>query len=164
MLRNVLLPGIFVYDADVMDRAADGIDQGCAAADTVFLPGQGFHFLQVHPVMDHGTRSGKQHSGYNCLSFHALLALNHTVETADRIRFQSGHGSALVEDENHFRQILPHCISPPSLIVRALLTPCMDILLRKRRSQVASQATIFYPFMPEPRSGMSYSNSTSLIS
>ena len=51
---------------------------------------------------------GKQHRGDQGLALRLLLTLDHAVEAADGVGLQSGHGTTLVQDEDHLRQILFH--------------------------------------------------------
>ena len=104
----VLLPGVLVDIADVMDGAAHGIQQGGAAPDPVVLPGHGADLLQGHPVVDHIPFGIKQDGGDIGLAGHGLLLFDHGVEAADGVRFQTRHGAAAVEDEYDLGQILFH--------------------------------------------------------
>ena len=117
MLRHVLFPGVLVDVADVVDGSAHGVDQGGAAAHKVLAFRHWLHFLNVHPVMEDGAFVGEQHGGNQCLSFFRALLFDHAVETADGILLQPLHGSALVQDEHHFCQILFHLLFLPVLLV-----------------------------------------------
>ena len=52
LLRDILIPGVFVYIPDVVDRTADCVQEGGAAADVVLTICHGFYFLESHPVVD----------------------------------------------------------------------------------------------------------------
>ena len=94
--------------SNVMNRAADGVDQRRASAHEVLAICQGFDLPQVNAVMDNRVLVSEQHRGDQSLALRLLLALDHAVEAADRVCFQTGHGAAFVQDEDHFSQILFH--------------------------------------------------------
>ena len=108
VLRTIFLPGVFVDVGDMVDRAADGVDQCGPTADKVLAIRHRLDLPHVHPVVDDRAVVGEKHRGDDGLPLRLLLALDHAVEAADGVGLQAGHGAALVENEHHFRQVLFH--------------------------------------------------------
>ena len=107
-LRHVLRPGIFVYVPDVADGPAHRVQQSRAAADAVFLFGDGTDLAQLHPVVQHLDPVVKEDGGDQGLAGLLFLLFQHGVETADGVLLQSLHGTAAVQDEYQLRQIRFH--------------------------------------------------------
>ena len=108
MLRPVLLPGVLVDVADVVDGTADGFDEGSAAAHVILPVRHRLNLPEIHPVMDDSAFVGKQNRGNQGFPFLLFLLFDHSVETSDSIRLQPGHRAAFVEDKDQFCQILFH--------------------------------------------------------
>ena len=108
MLRPVLLPGVLVDVADVVDGTADGVDEGSAAAHVILPVCHRLNLPEIHPVMEDNAFIGKQNRGNQRFPVFLLLLFNHTVKAADGICLQPGHRAAFVEDKDHFCQILFH--------------------------------------------------------
>ena len=92
----------------MVNRPADGVDEGGAAPDGV-IPVRHFrHLRELHPVVEHLGHIVKEDRGDVCLAGLLFLLFDHGVEAADGVLFQSAHGAAAVKDEDQFRQILFH--------------------------------------------------------
>ena len=116
VLGHILGRGILVDVSDVVDSSADGIQQGGAAPDIVLLVGDGPDFAHLHPVVEHFGPVIKEDGGDKCLALLLFLLFDHGVETADGVPLQPLHGTATVQDENKFRQILLHDKSPYAVL------------------------------------------------
>ena len=74
VLRYIFRTGVLVDVSDVMDGAADGVQQGGTAADIIFLFRDGLDLAHVYPVMEHldmvikENGGDKSCSGFCCLS------------------------------------------------------------------------------------------------
>ena len=96
--------------ADVMDRAAHGIQQRRAATGEILLLRHGRHLFQRQAVVDDHTLVVEQHGGDQRLARFLLLLGDHGVEAADGIRLQPRHRAAAIQDKNQFC----HNENPPS--------------------------------------------------
>ena len=126
MLRAILLAGVLVNVADVVNRAADGVQQRRAAARDILPIGQRLDPPDVDAVVDDLALVGKEYRRNKRVALSGLLLRNHRVEAADRVLFQPRHGTAAVQNENQLRQILFHgCCSFQSALsfVVALYPP-----------------------------------------
>ena len=97
-----------MHVADVVDGAADGVQQRGAAAYLIIKRGEGLYVLHAYPVVDDAAFVVEQHGGYIRLVPGSLLLFDHGIETADGISLQTGHGAAAVQDKNELGQVLLH--------------------------------------------------------
>ena len=106
MLRHIFGPRVLMDVADMMDGAADGVQQGGAASHGVVLVSHGPDAADVGAVVDHFAGVVEQDSGDERFARLFLLFCNHGVETSDGVRLKPAHGAAAVENEYEFCQIL----------------------------------------------------------
>ncbi len=81
---------------DVVDRPADGVEQRGAAADIILFVRQGRDLVERHAVVDNVHRGVEEKRGDIGFALFFFLLLDHGVEPADGVGFESTHGSASV--------------------------------------------------------------------
>ena len=143
VFRHVLRPRVFVDVGDVVDRAADGVEQRRAAAHGVVVGRQRANVLHVHAVVNDLARAVKQHGRDKRRAVRLFLLFDHGVEAADRIRLQPRHGTAAVEEKDDLCQALFHVPFLLKSNMTARFSPCSHILASVRAGVVAWQATLF---------------------
>lgn len=116
VLWHILGPSILMDVADMVDGPADGIQQGGAAPDIVLFLRDRIDIAHLHPVMEHLGPVIEEDGGDKGLARLLLLFFNHGVESADGVVLQPLHGTAAVQDEHQFRQILLHKKSPYAVL------------------------------------------------
>ena len=109
VLGNILRSCILVHIPDMVDRAAERINECGTAAHLILRCRHRLNFPDIHTVMDDPAVAGKENCGDQRFALGFPLLLNHAVETADRILLQSEHGTALIKNKDHFCQIFSHC-------------------------------------------------------
>ena len=77
MLRDILRSGILVDIADVMDRATDGIQKSCAAANRIVPAGHRLNIPDIHAVMDYLAHIVEEDCGDECFAVLLLLLGDH---------------------------------------------------------------------------------------
>ena len=92
-----------------MDGPAYGIIQGRTSADVVLIVGHRFYLVDIHPVVKQFIFIVKKDGGNQAFSLCRLLLLQHSIETADGVCFQSTHGSTPVENKYEFSSVVFHC-------------------------------------------------------
>ena len=108
MLRHVLAARIAVDVADVVDRAADGVEKRGAAADGVVLAGHGPYRLNVHTVVQNDALVVEQDGGHISPARLPLLLFQKGIEAADGVVLKAGHGAAAVKDKYEFGNVVFH--------------------------------------------------------
>ena len=108
MFRHILGTGIFMDVPDMMNGPADGIQQCGAPADIILLFRHGPDIFQPGPVMKDLRFVVKQNRGYINLSRFTLLLFQHGIKATDGVCLQTVHGTAAIQNEYQFRQILFH--------------------------------------------------------
>ena len=108
MLGDILGSCVLVDVADVVDRAADGIEQRRAAAHIVIPLRHRCDVLYRYAVVDDNALIVEEHCRDQRLARLIFLLCDHGVEPADGIRLQAGHRAAAVKDEYNLRQVLFH--------------------------------------------------------
>ena len=141
MLRHVLLPRVFVNVSNMMNRAANRIQQGSAAADKIIPVRHRRNLLNRHAVVDHIAHVIKENGRNQRFTRLFLLLFNHGVKAADGIPLQPAHRAAAIQDKHNFRQILLHHPFLHHKIRLPGFPPCSPILLRYSVLRVAWQAT-----------------------
>ena len=108
VLGDILGSCVLVDVADVVDRAADGIEQRRAAAHIVIPLRHRCDVLYRYAVVDDNALIVEEHCRDQRLAGLIFLLCDHGVEPADGIRLQAGHRAAAVKDEYNLRQVLFH--------------------------------------------------------
>lgn len=85
VLRHIFRPGVLVDATDVMDSAADGVQQGGTATDVVLLFRDGPDIAYVYPVMEHLDLVIKENGGDESRSWLFLLLFDHGIEATDGV-------------------------------------------------------------------------------
>ena len=116
VLRHILRPGIFVDVSDVVDGSAHCIQQRGAAPHIVFPVSDGFHPVRPYPVMEYLDPVVEQYGGDQRLAGPLLLLFQLGIEAADGIGLQPLHGTAAVQNEHQFGQILFHKQIPHTML------------------------------------------------
>ena len=87
VLRAILLTGILVDVADVVNRAADGVQQRRAAARDILPFGQRLDPPDVDAVVDDLALVGEEHRRNKRFALSSLLPRNHRIKAANRVLF-----------------------------------------------------------------------------
>ena len=83
-----------------MERTADGVQKSCAAPDGIIPVCHWFDVADVHAVMDHLAHIVEEDCGDKRFAVCLSLLLDHGVEAADGVGFQSAHRAAAVKDKD----------------------------------------------------------------
>ena len=108
MLRNILRTGILMNHSNVMDCAANCVQQRRASPDGIVSVGHARNLPNVHAVIEHPALIVKKHRGNERLAVRALLLLEHGVKAADRIGLQPAHRTTAVKDKDNLGYIFSH--------------------------------------------------------
>ena len=117
-----------------MDGPAHGIIECGTSADVVLFVGHGFYFVDIHLIMKQFIFIIEKDRRNLTVALHGLLFLQHGIETADSIRFQSSHGTTPVKNKYEFSSVV--------FICKDLLSCLVIFIIQNRKPlRVASQAT-----------------------
>ena len=105
---TVLFPGVFMHIGDMVYCTADCVQQSCTSTHKILAVCQRLYLPYVSAVIDDSIVIAEQHSRQNCIARCRFLLLHHRVEAADRVTFQSRHGTASVKDEYDFSKVFVH--------------------------------------------------------
>ena len=109
MLWHILLAGVFVYIADVVDGVADSVHQRSAPPGAVVVCGHGPDFSKRYTVVQHDALMIEKHCRDDRLATCPLLLCQHGIESADGVGLKAAHGAAAIEYENQFSKSFFHC-------------------------------------------------------
>ena len=98
----MLIARKFLRIADFVNGPADSIEQCSTAADIILFIRDWLDSGDIDSVMQQFVFIIEKHCGDNCVPRFFLLPGNHGVKATDCIFFESGHRSALIQDEHQF--------------------------------------------------------------
>ena len=91
LLRNVFGSCVLVDVADVVDGAADRVEERCGTSYIVFLFGDVFYLVERNPVVKDFRLSVEKNCRYECLALFSFLLVDHGVVASDRVGLKSCH-------------------------------------------------------------------------
>ena len=108
VFRDIFISCVLVDIPNVMNRSADSIQKGGAAANGIVLVGHRLDPLNRYAVMNNLAHVVKEDGRDQCLTILFFLLFNHGVEASDGVCFQPAHRAAAIKNEYDLRQVLSH--------------------------------------------------------
>ena len=108
MGRDVLGSGVLVDVADMVDGAANSIQQSGTAPHLVIAAGHGLNVPNVRTIVNDLADVVEQDGGNVDLPFLCPLLLNGGVKAPDGVGLKARHGTATVKDEYEFSGVVFH--------------------------------------------------------
>ena len=113
MSRHVFRANVFVDLLEVLDACAHSVVESSVAASPVLVLCHGLNIFYADPVVEEQYFVIEEHGVHDDRHIAGLPLGYHAVESAYGIRLQSGHGTAAIEDEEHFCEIAVCHVKPP---------------------------------------------------
>ena len=152
------------------ERDSDGVYKCCASPDIVLIFRHLRYIIQAQSVMQEFCSVVEQKCGHIAFTFLLTLLPDHSVETADRVFFKTGHGAAPVQYEYEFRCIVFHSENLLSVMIglydtkKQKMSPARRHFLQKTCSRFCPKGFRAQKSFQIPNKGWSNEKRASLIS